>query len=272
MCGLAATSCSDTVQTPAVTFGEAAPIGSWKTASADHVPSTSLPSAGSLGLPAAGTMSTTGQGSPTQGAVTALPRAAGSASVVAMPAGGSPVTTVAAGGTGGTPAAVGGTSTAAAGSGSAGVGAAGSSAAEPPAVTMLAFDVTTSPVGGRYQPRNIGAIWIENSSGKLVKSLEVWAGIRRRYLTRYASALSGSTVDVTASATLSSHRAHHATWNMKDKSGAAVPAGRYTLVMELTDADTTGRSSTVEFDTSAGAQALMPANAASFSSMQLQLQ
>ena len=64
--------------------------------------------------------------------------------------------------------------------------------------------MTTAPVGGRYQPRNIGAIWIEDNNGKLVKSLEVWAGIRRRYLTRYATALSGAAIDVTASATLSS--------------------------------------------------------------------
>jgi hypothetical protein len=160
----------------------------------------------------------------------------------------------------------------AAGSGGAGAGSAGSGAAAASAATMLAFDVTTSPVGGRYQPRNIGAIWIEDSSGKLVKSLEVWAGIRRRYLTHYATALSGSAVDVTTSATLSSHRAHHTMWNMKDKSGAAAPPGRYTLVMELTDGDMTGRSSTVEFDTAAGTLALMPANVAGFSSMQLQLQ
>jgi hypothetical protein len=44
-------------------------------------------------------------------------------------------------------------------------------------VTSLTFDVTTKAPGGRYQPRNVGAIWVEDSSGKLVKSLEVWAGI-----------------------------------------------------------------------------------------------
>jgi hypothetical protein len=152
-------------------------------------------------------------------------------------------------------------------------GSGGAAGSTPPAsgTTSLAFDVTTSAVGGRYQPRNIGAVWVQNSSGKLVKSLEVWAGIRRRYLTKYNAALSSMSVDVTASATLSSHRTHHATWNMKDRSGADAPPGKYTLVMETTDADTTGRSASVEFDTSAGPQTLTPPDAPSFTAMQLQL-
>jgi hypothetical protein len=150
--------------------------------------------------------------------------------------------------------------------GAAGVPAANSSA------TSLAFDVTTSPVGGRYQPRNIGAIWIQDANGKLVKSLEVWAATRRRYLTRYASALSLASVDVTSSATLSSHRTHHARWTMTDRNGSIVMPGKYALVVELTDGDMTGRSTTIDFDTSAGAQTLMPSDAPSFSAMTVTLQ
>jgi hypothetical protein len=135
----------------------------------------------------------------------------------------------------------------------------------------LTFDVTTSPVGYNYQPKNVGAIWIADPSGKLVKSLEVWAVTRRRYLTGYASALAGASVDVTASATLTSHRAHHVTWDMRDKSGAAVAAGSYNVVIELTDGDKTGRSTSISFDTSAGAKTLSPADVPSFSGMQLQL-
>jgi hypothetical protein len=59
---------------------------------------------------------------------------------------------------------------------------------------------------------------------------------------------------------------------MKDRSGAAAPAGKYTLVMELTDGDQTGRSNTIDFDTSAGPQTMTPAMAPSFTSMKLQLQ
>jgi hypothetical protein len=156
--------------------------------------------------------------------------------------------------------------------GSSGTPAAGSGGSSPASsASSLVFDVTTSPVGGRYQPRNIGAIWVQDSSGKLVKSLEVWAGVRRRYLTQYSSALAGATIDVTASATLPSHRAHHAIWDLKNRSGAAAPPGTYTLVTEMTDGDMTGRSFKVTFDTSAGAQTQTPANAPSFSSMMLQV-
>jgi hypothetical protein len=151
-------------------------------------------------------------------------------------------------------------------SGSAGTGATSGG------VLSLAFDVTTSPVGMRYQPKNIGAIWVEDSTGKVVKSLEVWALTRRRNLTNYLSSLAGASIDVTATATLGSHRTHHATWNMKDRNGAAVPPGKYSLFMETTDDDATGRSNSVAFDTSAGPQTLKPANAPSFSSMQLVLQ
>lgn len=166
-------------------------------------------------------------------------------------------------GSAGSPAAVGG------GMGTVGPGSSGGTTAS---ASNLSFDVTTSPVGYRYQPRNIGAIWVQDANGKLVKSLEVWASVRRRYLTRYTSALSGSAVDVTASATLSSHRAHHVTWNMTDKSGSAAPPGKYSLIMELTDGDQTGRNNTVPFDTSAGASSTTPADAPSFSGMRLQLQ
>jgi hypothetical protein len=142
------------------------------------------------------------------------------------------------------------------------------------ALGTLTFDVTTAPQGGKYQPKNVGAIWIQSSSGQFVKSLEVWAKIRRKDLTKYNAAVGGSSaaIDVTASATLSSHKAHHVSWNFKDKSGAAVPAGKYTLWVEVTDADATGKSYSVDFDTSAGAQTITPADATYYSAMSLKLQ
>jgi hypothetical protein len=139
-------------------------------------------------------------------------------------------------------------------------------------VTSVAFDVMTAPQGGLYQPRNIGAIWIQDSSGKFMKSLEVWAGIRRTYLSKYNAAHGSMAVDVTASATLSSHKMHHATWNLKDRSGAAAPPGKYTVVIELTDTDWTGKFKSVDFDTSMGPQTLMPAGDTYFSALKLQLQ
>ena len=144
----------------------------------------------------------------------------------------------------------------------------------PSDLSSVTFDVTTAPQGGKYQPKNIGAIWIQNGSGQFVKSLEVWAKTRRRYLTKYNAAVGGTSaaIDVTASATLSSHKTHHVSWNLKDKSGAAVPAGKYSMWIEVTDADATGKSYSVDFDTSAGTQSITPADATGFGSMALKLQ
>lgn len=162
-----------------------------------------------------------------------------------------------------------------AGAATGGRGGAGGSAGTIPAqsvVTSLAFDVTTVTQSGRYQPRNIGAIWIQDATGRFIKSLEVWAGIRARYLTKYNAARSGMAVDVVTSATLLSHRAHHATWNLKDRSGATVPPGKYTLFIELTDADITGKFTSVEFDLGLGPQVFNPPNAQYYTNMKLQLQ
>jgi hypothetical protein len=154
---------------------------------------------------------------------------------------------------------------------STGTGGSASATGPTPSVTSLSFQVTTSAAGGRYQPKNIGAIWVEDASGHVVKSLKVWAATRRRYLTGYLGAMAGSSIDVTASATLSRHQTHSVTWNLKDRNGAVVSAGAYRVKMELTDADKTGKSNTVDFDTSMGAVSLSPSDAPSFGAMKLEL-
>ena len=40
---------------------------------------------------------------------------------------------------------------------------------------------------GTYSPRNVGAVWIVDSSGKFVKTLTVWAFIRAIYLQKWYS-------------------------------------------------------------------------------------
>jgi len=41
----------------------------------------------------------------------------------------------------------------------------------------LAVSVTTSSTGGNYAPRNIVAIWVEDNSGKFVKTLLAYANV-----------------------------------------------------------------------------------------------
>lgn len=198
---------------------------------------------------------------------------AGSASVVAGSGGSVSNVVAGSGGSSATAGRGGAGAVAVAGSGGASDGGSAGSGSSTTGLTSVSFDVTTLSQGGRYSPKNIGAIWVQNSSGAFVKSLEVWAAQRRRYLTKYNAAV-GTTgsVDVTTTATLSSHKAHHVTWNLKDKSGAAVASGKYTMLIELTDADATGKSYSVDFDLTQGAQSVTPATSQYYSSMALKIQ
>lgn len=148
---------------------------------------------------------------------------------------------------------------------------AASDAGSPP--SSVSFAVTTAALGGKYQPKNIGAIWIETPSGNFVKTLELWAKTRRRYLTKYNTAVGTSAeVDVTAAATLPTHSAHSVSWDHRDRSGALLDMGAYRLCVELTDASATGQFYCLDFDSSAGTQSLTPADEPYFTSLELTVQ
>jgi hypothetical protein len=136
----------------------------------------------------------------------------------------------------------------------------------------LTFDVTTVDQGGRYSPRNVGAIWIETGAGAFVKTLEVWAGTRGRYLTRFNSEAGGSRVDAVTSATLRSYGAHHDMWNLTDANGAAVPNGDYKVVFEVTDQDWTGQSGEAPFTYNGMAMKVMPADQPFYTGMTIAVQ
>ena len=142
----------------------------------------------------------------------------------------------------------------------------------PEAVTELEVSFTTESLGGRYAPKNVGAVWVTDSGGKLVKSLEVWARIRLRYLTGYAAARGSARADVTATATMTNHKPHTASWDLKDAGGDAVPPGEYTLHAELTDTHMAGKTVTIPFDTSAGATTIEPPDSPGFVGIKLVIQ
>ncbi|HTU62324.1 MAG TPA: hypothetical protein VMF89_27885, partial [Polyangiales bacterium] len=87
------------------------------------------------------------------------------------------------------------------------------------------FRLTTRAQGGRYAPKNVGAIWIEREDGTWVKTLKVWAGVRLRYLTTYLEAnTTRDTTDALTSATLRQHTTHEVKWSPDD-----VPDGDYRM-------------------------------------------
>lgn len=138
----------------------------------------------------------------------------------------------------------------------------------------LSVSVTTSSAGGKYAPRNIGAIWISDGSGRFVKSLYVWAGQRAKYLRKWnevtsAASLPASRVDAISSATLGSHGVRSATWKCTDTTGKLVVDGSYQVCFELTDFDGQGPSDCVAFTKGSAPFSVTPADTASFGKRRL---
>jgi hypothetical protein len=130
------------------------------------------------------------------------------------------------------------------GGGSSGGGGSGG-AVTGSATCSLSVSVTTTAPGGNYKPRNVGAIWVADSSGAFVKSLEVWGSQRLSHVTAWnaatrAAGAAGNKVDAVTSATLSAHRTHSVTWNCLNYNRQAVPDGMYRVYFEVTDSNSSG--------------------------------
>ncbi len=138
----------------------------------------------------------------------------------------------------------------------------------------LAITVTTSSTGGNYAPKNIVAIWIEDSSGKFVKTLLAYANTRKTHLNTWeaSTTIAGSafnTADAISGATQSSHGTRTCQWNGKDYTGKLMADADYKVQMELTDKNATGNTATFNITKGINAHKLTPVNVPSFSSVTL---
>jgi len=136
----------------------------------------------------------------------------------------------------------------------------------------LSVSVTTSSAGGNYAPRNVLAIWIEDNSGKFVKTLLAYANTRKTHLNTWeaSTTTAGSafnSVDAITGSTQSSHATRTCSWNGNDYSGKPVADGDFKVRMELTDKNATGNSASFTFTKGPNTQKLSPANVPSFSSI-----
>jgi hypothetical protein len=132
----------------------------------------------------------------------------------------------------------------------------------------LAVTMTTVTDNGRYSPRNVGAIWIDDASGKFLKTLEKWGNRRDGNLSwydaTYSAGLERNTVDAITGATLSSHKTHNATWNCTDTDGNLVDYGPYSLHFEMTDANHSGPTASFDFSVSTMPFTLTPPDEPNF--------
>jgi len=131
------------------------------------------------------------------------------------------------------------------------------------------FQVTTSSPGGNYSPKNIGAIWIESSTGDSIKTLRVWGSRRQQYLYTWNNRTGGNTVDGVTGATFTSHGTRAASWNFTDVNGDTVAPGDYTLRLELTDQHSQGPLYSVSFPFMGATETITPLEQSTFHNMQL---
>ena len=136
-------------------------------------------------------------------------------------------------------------------------------------VDSVEFMVRTSSPGGRFSPKNIGAIWVEDSSGHFVKTLKVWAQRRRQYLFTWNAVTGGNTVDAITSATATRHFKHTVSWDLTDTQKRRVANGQYKIRVEMTDQHSQGPLTSFVFPVNSQSDTINLANATYFHDMQL---
>ena len=132
--------------------------------------------------------------------------------------------------------------------------------------------VRTTTANGRYSPRNIGAIWIETEQGTFVKTIERWAGTRARWLTKFNASSASNLIDAVTSATQNQHTTHDRVWNLDDVMRCEILPGNYRVMVEMTDKNGTGPSTTIPFTMNGTAMTVSPPEATNFHDLLIELQ
>lgn len=138
----------------------------------------------------------------------------------------------------------------------------------------LTVTAATSTAGGNFAPKNIVAMWIEDSQGNWVKTMLAYAATRKTHLNTWEAATTAAgspfnTVDAITGATRSNHGTRTCTWNATDVNGNLLPDGDYTVWMELTDKNGTGNFSSFPFTKDTIPLNLTPSNVPSFATISI---
>lgn len=117
-----------------------------------------------------------------------------------------------------------------------------SSPVEAKGSVRVTFTTTPAPTG-TYTPNNVVAAWIQNAGGVHQKTLGRWSAVRTQYLLAYrAAATAADTLapDAVSGASRLNHQGSlEVLWNLRDKAGAVVPDGTYTIRLELAESNAT---------------------------------
>jgi len=126
--------------------------------------------------------------------------------------------------------------------------------------------VTTHSGGGSHAPKNVDAIWIQDASGKFIKSLYVMARNQIQHLDTWnaattAAGLSRNRIDAVTGATLPSYGTRMATWNCADVNEKVVDAGGYQVCFDLNDGNGSDKHTCGNITLGTTATTVMPPDA-----------
>lgn len=111
------------------------------------------------------------------------------------------------------------------------------------------LEFTTLNPQGKFNPKNVLAVWVTDANTNFVKTVSRFAGKRQKYLSAWNQARNGNAaVDGSTGATLSSHAARTATWDGRDARQQTAPDGRYLFFVEFTDHNGAGPLAVFPFE------------------------
>jgi hypothetical protein len=106
---------------------------------------------------------------------------------------------------------------------------------------------TTQTATPQYAPKNVVAVWIEDSGGTFERTIGRWANVRKQYLLDWNAKAGANDMDAVSGATQPDHTQRlTATWDMLARGNLPVADGTYTIRMELADKDVSASSSNNE--------------------------
>lgn len=138
----------------------------------------------------------------------------------------------------------------------------------------VTFQVTTVSYGGNYAQKNVGAIWVEDTQNRFVKTMKLWADKRKKHLVKWNAASAANVIDAVTGATVRAHQMHSATWDCKDTNGLTVGDGVYRIYVEFTEDNSAGgppgKWFVAEFTKGSTSQSLTFPDQPNFRGMQLE--
>ena len=102
-------------------------------------------------------------------------------------------------------------------------------------------------------------MWVEDSGGNFIKTISRWSDVRTQYLLDWLAKAGAADADAVSGASRPNYPGTlKATWDLKNKAGAVIPDGTYTIRIEMADgnsaSDTQNHEATFTFVKSANVQ------------------